>query len=325
MNRNNVVMSFLILANVGYASERLYVKVTDDEGLPVSNATVSVGFSTSNVLFGGGYSSKSKGGSAKAKTDINGHATVKFNCTSSEFGWHVEADGFYRSDIYTEHFKGEDIIVPPAFVKVVLHEHEKHGAVTLYRKRNPQPMYAYGMYESLRVRWPRENGRYGFDLRLFDWVAPHGNGEIADFYFVRNVMEKKSGDCVGHLEFEKKCGAYVRKQTGSKSFPSTYGADTNAIYSPCFQFMFLRDGGAIDYGNVIGKDEYMVLRTRVNCDGDGNVKEANYSKILGPFGTGLHSVEAMETVFNSHVNDSNLELDSSRNLVERNRSCGYPP
>ena len=325
MNRNHVVMSFLLLANVGCASERLYVKVTDNEGLPVSNATIRVGFSTSHMLFGGGHLSKSEGGHAEAKTDATGYAVVKFNCSSSEFGWSANADGYYRSDVYTERFKFDEMYIPPVYVFVILHEHEKHGEVTLYRRLNPQPMYAYGMYESLKIRWPREDGRYGFDLRLFDWVAPQGRGEVADFHFVRNVGGAKPDDCVGHLEFDGGCGAYVRKQTGSRSFPSTHGADTNAVFASRFPFMFLRGRETIDYGNVIGKDEYMVLRTRARCDGDGNVKEANYSKILGPFGTGKGGVETMETVFNPRVNDPNLELDSPKNLVKRNRSCAYPP
>ena len=89
--------------------------------------------------------------------------------------------------------------------------------------------------------------------------------------------------------------------------------------------MFLNDKGAISYGTIIGKDEYMVLRTRVKCDDKGNIKEANYSKILGPFGKGKGGVETMETVFNPRVNDPNLELDSPKNFVKRNRSCAYPP
>jgi hypothetical protein len=49
---------FLFVINAGCASERLYVRVVDNDGKPVSNAVVRVGYSTSNVLFGGGYSIK---------------------------------------------------------------------------------------------------------------------------------------------------------------------------------------------------------------------------------------------------------------------------
>ena len=129
------MVAFYVSCDV-YSSERF--RVTDCEGLPVTNALVSLGFSAGNVVFAEG-----KSYNYEAKTDTQGKAEIKFDCKSSDFGWAVKADGYYRSDVYTEHFKGEDVIVPPAFVKVVLHEHEKHGEVTLYRKKNPQPMYAY--------------------------------------------------------------------------------------------------------------------------------------------------------------------------------------
>ena len=97
----------------GCASERLHVTVTDSNGNPISNAVVHVGFSTSHLLFGGGHASSKKGGHAEAKTGTNGTAVVKFNCTTSDFGWHVEANGYYRSESHRGHFKGEDVIIPP--------------------------------------------------------------------------------------------------------------------------------------------------------------------------------------------------------------------
>ena len=53
MSKCRIMMTTLLLANLGCASERLYVKVVDDEGNPVTNGIVHVGFSTSHVLFGG--------------------------------------------------------------------------------------------------------------------------------------------------------------------------------------------------------------------------------------------------------------------------------
>ena len=49
-NRNYLSIMALLFAGTGCASERLYVKVVDDEGAPVSNATVSVYFSSSHVI-----------------------------------------------------------------------------------------------------------------------------------------------------------------------------------------------------------------------------------------------------------------------------------
>ena len=315
----------------GCASERLQVTVTDSNGNPVSNAVVHVGFSTSHLLFGGGHASSKKGGHAEANTGMNGVAVVKFNCTSSDFGWHVEADGYYRSESHRGHFKGEDVIIPPAFGYVILHEHEKEGKATIWRKINPQAMYSYRLseaYGNAVNKVPVKNGRYGFDLRLGSWLPPLGKGAVADFYYVRNIGEEPLEDgSVAWLEFGSGCGAYFGKQTGSKVFPSTYGANTNAVFRNRLPFMFVKkdsEDKRIDWRDIATGDEYMVLRTRVKLDSAGNVIEANYSKILGPFRFG-YAVESPCVVFNHRVNDPNLESDCRRNMLKQFNSNGYPP
>ena len=80
-----VLIPVLSICIAGCASERLQVTVTDSSGSPISNALVSVGFSTSHVLFGGGHTSGRSGGHAEARTDANGNTVVKFNCTAAEF------------------------------------------------------------------------------------------------------------------------------------------------------------------------------------------------------------------------------------------------
>ena len=325
------MLTFLLLVNLGCASERLYVKVVDGDGNPVTNGIVRVGVSTSHLLFGGGNSRTSKSEYAEGITDTDGNAVVKFNGQSSDFGWYVEADGYYRSDIRQEHFKGEDIIIPPAFGYVILHEHEKKGKVTIWRKINPQPMYSYRLSEAcgnMINKVPVENGRYGFDLRLGSWLPPLGKGEVADFYYVRNIGEEPLEDgSVAWLEFDVGCGAYFGKQTGCKEFPSTYCANTNAVFRNRLPFMFVKqdsDDKRIDWRDIATDGEYMVLRTRAKLDAEGNLIEANYSKILGPFRFG-YAVESPCVVFNHRVNDPNLESDCRRNMLKQFNSNGYPP
>ena len=329
--KNFVIILSLAQILAGCASERLQVTVTDSSGSPISNALVSVGFSTSHVLFGGGHASRRSVGHAESRTGTNGIAVVKFNCTSSDFGWYVEADGYYRSDIRREHFKGEDVIIPPVFGYVILHEHEKEGKETLWRRINPQPMYSYHLSEAWGNainKIPLKNGRYGFDIRLGAWLPPLGKGEVADFYYVRNIGEEPLEDgSVAWLEFDSGCGADFGKQTGSKVFPSTYCANTNAVFRNRLPFMFVKkdsDDKRIDWRDIATGDEYMVLRTRVKLDSAGNVIMANYSKILGPFRFG-YAVESPCVVFNHRVNDPNLESDCRRNMLKQFNSNGYPP
>jgi hypothetical protein len=75
---------------------------------------------------------------------------------------------------------------------------------------------------------------------------------------------------------------------------------------------------------VINGNEYMVIRSRVKCDEQGNIISANYSKILGPAGfAGLINLE--ESVFNPRPNDTNLEFDPERNLYQGKKGRGMIP
>ena len=335
----------LLLANAGCASERLYVKVIDDEGNPVTNATVHVGFSSGNVVFAAG-----KNYDYEARTGQDGKATVRFDGGSSDVYWFAEADGFYQSEMRKEVFKIDVVQIPPVFCKVHMLEHEKHGEITIYRRKNPKPMYAYT--QGMGIKSPRFNGRFGFDLRCFDWLPPHGKGEVADFYYVRerpdetNMLVKAKwgkssyflfknnepgypslGATIGRIEFDENCGAYVDKQTGCESFPSAYHADPSREYLQSFPIVIRGNGGWttwLEESGVVNSDEYMVIRSRVKCDEHGNIVSANYSKLLGPVRF-CHMAGIKESVFNPRPNDTNLEFDPSRNLYQGREGRGTIP
>ena len=345
MNKICTVLPFLLLASAGCASERLHVKVIDDVGFSVSNATVEVAFSSGHIILTDGKSRR-----YEAITDENGKAVVKFNGDNSDVYWTVKADGYYPSDVRKEVFRIEVTPIPPIFYNVTMLEHEKHGEITLYRMKNPQPMYAYT--REMDIKSPIANGRYGFDLEYFDWLPPHGKGKVADFYYVRerpdetNMTVKarwrqssyflfkngesgypKLGEVVGRIEFDENCGAYVGKQTGCTSFPSLYRADPNREYLRSFPITIRGNGGYtvwLEESDVVNGGEYMVIRSRVKCDEKGNIVSANYSKILGIMRlVGWVGVE--ETVFNPRPNDTNLEFDPNRNLYQGKKGRGMIP
>ena len=345
MNRLYLIIAALLFANAGCASERLCVSVMDDEGRPVTNATVHVGFEAGHVVLAEGPSRH-----YSAKTGRDGKAVVNFNGANSDVYWSVLADGFYPSGSRKEVYKIEVVQIPPLFYKVNMLEHEKHSAVTLYRKKNPQPMYAYT--REMDVKAPINNGRYGFDLQCFDWLPPHGNGKVADFYYVRERPDEtnmnkrvrhsqggyyqfkngepgypKCGEVIGRIEFDDKCGAYVEKQTDCNSFPSVYHADACRDYrsSVPISMVFCDEFKVwVQESTVVGGNEYMVIRSRVKCDEKGNIVSANYSKILGPAGL-AGWVNFNESVFNPRPNDTNLEFDPERNLYQGRKGAGRIP
>ena len=172
MSKCRIMMISLLLANLGCASERLRVTVTDAEGLPVTNAIVRLGFLSGHVVFTWGTSKRYEG-----RTDKDGKAVVRFNCDNSDVEWSVYADGYYSSNPHKEVFQIEVVPIPPAFYKVIMLEHEKEGKATLWKKRNPQPMIAHGVsYVEDQHLIPEENGRYGFDMMKYDWLPPRGKG-----------------------------------------------------------------------------------------------------------------------------------------------------
>ncbi len=345
MKKSLILVLPLAVVHLGCASERLCVTVIDDEGHPVSNATVHVGFTAGHVVFAEGKSCNYEG-----RTGKDGKAVVRFNGGSSDVYWSVNADGYYSSDVLKETFLIEVTPIPPVFYSVVMLEHEKHGEAKLYRKKNPQPMYAYS--REMKIRSPETNGRYGFDLQYFDWLPPQGKGKVADFYYVRerpdetNLTVKakwhkssfylfkdgesgypKRGDVVGRIEFNENCGAYIGRQTGCESFPSVYCVDVNREYLRSFPISIVGNGGNaswLEEGTVIGPEEYMVIRSRVKCDENGKIVSANYSKILGSFGL-TYSVGVEESVFNPRPNDTNLEFDPERNLYQGKKGRGMIP
>ena len=157
------VLMIAVLSFTGCATERFQVTVTDNNGIAVSNAVVRLGFSSGHIVFARGTSHH-----YEEKTDVHGKAEIRFNCKSSQFGWSVQADGYYRSGPHKETLMVEVTPIPPIFYTVTMLEHEKEGKVTLWKRINPQPMYSYKLSEAVDFtrKVPLKNGRYGFDLKL---------------------------------------------------------------------------------------------------------------------------------------------------------------
>ena len=232
----------------------------------------------------------------------------------------------------------------------MLTEHVKRGKAMLYRKKNPQPMFAYT--NEIGIQSPIENGRYGFDLECFDWLPPIGKGKVADFYYVRerpdttNIYVKakfgqsrfllfkngeigypKLNDIIGRIEFEGMDGAYIAKKNKNKSFQGPYSADENAKYNKNFPISIIpNESGRVWLmeGYVVEEDEYMVIRSRTKLNDKGEIVAANYSKILGPLRFS-RMVNVLQTTFNPCINDTNLEFDPDKNLYNGKKGKGKLP
>ena len=200
-----------------------------------------------------------------------------------------------------------------------------------YPKKTPQPMYAYGERD-----WPDipltetavEKDGYtmivypavDFDLeRSRAYVANGTNfGSNVDFRLERYYVETNGvANFFGRMVFAPGCGAYRCKQTGDASFPSCYVANTNAVFESHIDFCTAKDvatGRRIVSKKLATKDEFVVLRTRMQMSADGATNGWHYSKLLGPGGIN-GNLYFNQSVFNPRLNDPNLEFDMDRNLA----------
>ena len=291
--------SFLAVVSCGARAERLTltVRVQDADGELVTNAEVVVKALNRVGLNAGAFPEHFTRFSSPV--DSNGVAKVVFDTPVNYVDCWCFADGYYSDSVHFVKYKAR----PRMLYWADFLEREKELSVVLYRKKHPDAMYSYRIhtYES-----PKGDGRYGFDLKKCDWVAPWGHGDVADFYY-----EKKadSEDCV--LSFDENCGAYKEANEGPLNIPSTYCAKTNAQFSSSLRLSGMYCDG---WRTVLNDDEYIVIRSRVTCDEKGRVIKANYSKIDGPLSLG-DWIRFRQSVFNPNVNDANLESDLKRNLA----------
>lgn len=253
----------------------------------------------------------------------------------------LENDGDFLG--FADKFKPKSIAYPNTTVI---------RSASFFPKRNPQPMYSYSDLDGpwLSTKNPSvsetngvEVSRYkpvDFDLQKCLPVSYKPNhddfwdgraGRVADFRIERFKVTTNGVDTTfGWLEFAPGCGAYKRNTTGDESFPTTYEADTNAVFLSRVPFeCSCVSGKLVHVEKIVGNDEYMVMRTRVMTNEVGVVTNCNYSKILGPMTvTGEwesdERVSFKALIFNPAPNDPNLESDLRVNLAEKSHGSWYP-
>ena len=218
---------------------------------------------------------------------------------------------------------------------------------SFYPKHNPKPMYAYALDVS-DVKLPMEgtvfvtNGvevtRYkpvDFDMKKClllptiegfrpGWHDPAG--EVSDFRLERfSLTTNGVVSFYGWIEFAPGCGAYKRKTTGDKSFPTTYEADTNETFVSRIPFEYHSvSGKVVSAERPLLGSEYMVIKSRVVTNETGSVTSCNYAKVLGPMSV-RRSLSCRSLIFNPCPNDPSLEFDQTNNLATGKRmSNTYP-
>ena len=145
------------------AEAKICLKICDDMGLPVSNASVRTYFDMLPVPH-----------SVYGKTDTNGICVVKGKTNGNKVEFLVGKDGYYGSRKETSYIPmGKEHAVKDG-------KWQPYGAeerVELRKIRKPRKLVDCRTFFSL----PSTNAWVGFDMEKKSFVKPFGEGDVSDF------------------------------------------------------------------------------------------------------------------------------------------------
>ena len=290
------------------------VRTVDEEGRPVSNAVVEIGF---NQGYGPGMIHEFK--KMSATTDTNGLCTLAGKCDGT-LGGNVHKSGYYRSLLNNisitnstlTHWlpidKEYKVILRPILNPIAMHAKMLHGI----------PIPAIGVLLS-------------YDLEQGDWLPPYGNGQVADLIFKMDCEfgeQLPAGENVrvfhatltmtfsneddGIIEFPdpqpERGGSIFRlprfaPEIGYTNRWSLYGFETETESS----YSENAKRGNLNY----------FYRVRTKKDETGKIISAHYGKIRGPINFGAYAKGTSLNItyyFNPTPLDRNTEFDPKQNL-----------
>lgn len=304
------------------AEARICLKICDDIGAPVSNASVCAVF---DML--------PKPHSVYGKTDTNGVCVIKGRTNGNKVVFLVGKDGYYGS-------RKEISYVPM-------------GAEHDVRDGKWQP---YGTVESIELRKIRNPARsavshmrefnytkainawIGFDLEKRDFVQPYGTGEIVDLEVFFDWDGRTFADYSGmamKIRFAEKYSGYYQSAVNAVSeFKGPYSALPDATYQRDSDFheRVIIDPNA--YGRrydrkFFDENNCWVVRSRCKVDAEGKLVSAHYSVINNmEFGYDKGGVACIcvTGAFNPTPNDTNLEdIETAKRSRHFIRQCEPPP
>lgn len=263
--------------------------VVDQEGIPVTGASATIGF----------YKS-SKSATSHGITDTNGTFTA-FNSVKSsmaDVSLLAEKPGFYPTMV--RRFLGPDY--DPA--KWIFTQ-------TLVLKKVAQPIAMYA--KRVEKGPPVFNEPVGYDLMIGDWVGPYGKGVTTDVIFNGKLDKKAKNDFDYKLtvSFPKAGdgiqGFAVSDAEKGSGLRSPHEAPINAYQTEVIKIMSRHPGqGSKDDMNDPNRN--YVFRVRTILDQQGNITSAHYGKIYGDF---------MQFTYylNPTPNSRNIEFDPRHNLL----------
>ena len=278
------------------AEAEICLKVCDDEGAPVSNASVRVEFD----LLPDPYS-------VYGKTDSNGVVVVRGKTNGNKVSFFVGKDGYYGSHKEISYVaRGKECNVENGKWQT------KEDETKIYMRpiKNPLKMSSASVRN---YKFTREIAKWiGYDLEVNDFIKPYGQGSVADFEVyldwdkVYSLASKQMGFKIKFAE--QYSGYYVVPKDGISEFGTPYSAVAKAPFMQEASFYSRKEGKR--QRNTFDESKCWVVRSRCKVDENGRLVSANYSVIRYLGMSGSRDLMAGFTfcgAFNPTPNDTNLE------------------
>ena len=276
------------------ADTSVEIRISDDDGSPVSNATVHVCYNVGkgrSEVFG--------------KTDESG--VFLFDRKTNGYGEiYVTKDGFYNSasrfsfiDMGNEHEVANGAWQPsPSSMRILIRKIHK-------------PIHLVSKYDWVDV--PTTNRWISFDMMKQDWLPPYGKGITEDFriFFLWNGKkpnERAEASLVLKVASDEP-GAYICPRHPDSEFSSSYHASTNKFIDNEFRWNFHYENGRC-VEQFMDTNVELILRTRCITNQITKAVSYNYGRIYKmPFSGGWQGKGGIGLFydFNPTPNDTNLE------------------
>jgi hypothetical protein len=270
------------------AKWNLTLNVTDENGQPVPDAQVSIGYRPKRKPGQSVADYRLQPAELKGFTDTNGFFATSHTDTSWNIRIDVEKSGYYFTVI-------EHQLFMPGQVGESEVEASRNATLTVVLKKiiKPTAMYA----KRIRLKVPEFNKAIGYDLMVGDWVGPYGKGINTDLFFteihtnaeyILMISFPKLGDGVREFTVPN-----AEKDSGLRS---AYEAPADG---------YQREMAQTEATNP-NRNFYFRIRTKI--DDHGNTVSAHYGKIYG-------DLAQFSYYLNPTINDRNIEFDPKQNLI----------
>jgi hypothetical protein len=297
----------LVASSALLPDAKLTLRVLDETGQIVSNATVKVVFEQGGDAMEGKYDQEILEG----PTDTDGLFVAQAR-TLGLVRISVGKDGYYpTSQSMQVGTQGSSMGRWQPWNSVV--------ELTLKERVRPVPMFA----RRVREEFPLDAETVSYDCEKGDFVAPHGSGTTPDliFHFEGSLQDWKHRDENLTITFTNKRDGIQevvadRNQGSALLLPHAAPADG---YQARMQFGKSRTAREIQRSGI-REGQNFIFRVRTELDEEGNIVRANYGKVHGPLEFGFASEDKWILIFSSYLNpepnDQSIEFDLGKNLLK---------